>query len=59
MDLLTLHNHCVSSSLDFLKLWFDSKSCLPISGFSGGHCITVTVMKKFKRYQNKHCLRRN
>jgi len=42
MVLFTLHNCLVSCSLDLLKLLHDSKSRLPISEFSGYHCIHQT-----------------
>ena len=37
--LFTLHNYSDSCSLDFLKLFFNSKSRLPISEFYGYNCI--------------------
>jgi len=40
MGLFSLHNCCVSSSLNYLKLKLDSKSHLTIPEFSGYHCIS-------------------
>ena len=37
-------NCCVSCSLDFIKLQLDSKSHLPISAFSGYHCMCPSVI---------------
>ena len=41
MGLFTLHNCCVSSSMNFLKLKLDSKSRLTIPEFSGYYCIYI------------------
>ena len=40
MGLFSLHNCCVSSSLNYLKLKLDSKSRLTIPEFSGYHGIS-------------------
>ena len=38
MGLFQLNNSCVFCPLDFLKLYLDSKSRLPIPEFSGYYC---------------------
>ena len=46
MGLFTLHNFRVPCWLDYLMSYLESKSRLPISEFSGYHCIWIITYSK-------------
>ena len=56
MGLFTMHHSCVSCLLDYLKLKLDSKSRLPITEFSGYHCIMFVdlVLNSGKSVNNSY-----